>query len=1667
MNSQQEEIRFYGPINQDDADAALPQGAVRWSIGVRRLSSNEGQRGVAHTMMGNDEVAYTLPPGRNKVVGSYEDLRRKTHVFYFWNSQQNHSVVEFWPQRGNNGEVIELVRTPLLNFQEDEFVDAASVQEFNYFTSNQNIPRKINTSWALREGKQVYELYLQKDQDGFTSVDFSLVANGGTAGQIIATNFHVQTVFVNRPRTVRDVADSMNAHPAISAVFDVEACGQFIKLTTVNDGEDWDIAFVASAFNATYATHAQVLGEYQGYTRNVLAATCNPPDCPPTITFGTDPDRQTNYIENNWFQFALIYHRESGEYSSHSQWSDVPLKGTCGSNGGNHLVVDLSNLRLSNPTEIVDIKEVEIIVRDRQLGTWSNWKSVIRLQRYDYVLEQTFKFFNDGDYKVLPTDIQTYLEHGMPDTAATLQIIPDDEKNRMVLGNVLQNKPIDCLDVDFDIRYEEPRDGFAVVEAEIVIIAPWAVQNAAKIGQPIHDVGGTTYLGGYYNSGGWDKRTTPSQEIPSGGIPLYVAGMPITAISTQTQVPNLPYISGTTILDSNQTQYVNTIGAAMLNGLIEHKIRLELPGPGSYILRAPDLRCSAGNADPFLDLSSTNLLYQKTSSETYFSQCNPNGLGNVDANLYEVVITVPPNGGTITLGPIYVVDHSGWKFPWKQYHFNNEGLQNSGTNSLRDGEPMELQLVEYYYLQDSRGLGVSSASYTANPGTDYIVQQTGLGYLENPYPSTAQGPETVMARAITDHNGHITWANSRWQDTNLAIGGGVIANYEIFAAVFGITGDPNNPSGSVTSYSYPNVTVANLNVLKQLDDEVYIGTFNDTALTTQATLDYGDNISSITENYGNGYELFVGNLSPIAHEEIRTTVSQTVLDTNGNPVSGLVVATEQGRWTTTSTTGAFTFSIYGNMYNGTIVAANNNLRSSSIHFAAFNCGYTVPSLFYLIPHFEPLQQYSTTVGFDFNGTGFVANITSSNSPAYLARGAKYLLGMIYRSENGVGSTVAQTFEVYIPDVTENQIKGGAIIDYTINHPVPRVERGEPYTHAAFLVSENQTYTGAIEWKISDVRYVNSYDPSPQPSTNDNFTFSSFSSQHNLIAITLDFELYNGTEFNAFVDDQTALYYTWTRGDKMKVLLDEFDNVFPVDLLLDIRQQRGREIIIQSEPGLPELKPGMTIRITKLRQVSENETEIPLFERPNCIVISQAYGSNPTHGQSTGTVTAWDTHYVSRSIPTRTYSNPNDTSLTLPSIVVKFGVFASPSPSDYFTSLLSNAGKQIPVAPQFQQKQYESSIRLSEAFFPDTAINGLGIWFGQEQYTFPIRNGAITAIRYVRNRMVVFQEYKVFTVYLGSVSQDAGAAQPSLINRLVSNDFEQQLDYGCQHPAGIAAKEDLLFWPDVYHTSVLKMGNNGVHPISARGLEAFWDETFRKVRRLEQQGEVVPIVGFFHNEYREYILTVGSVSSTGDPAGGGVGSTGIPTGARVAQSDTLNAVTVSWVEGNTQDTRGWEMRVPYDPDWGGAIGNELVTIKDEKFYIHDQGGRHMRFYGIDTVAKITTVFARTNYAKARKFALAIEEHASNVWLVESFEVKEAGRIVQSTRMDHPSNWKTKENDHFAAVKRDVLSPNVPHPIVNGKQIRGHSFEVTLTIDSRDLETLDRIFFKYGISHRTIR
>ena len=86
---------FNGKLNLDVANYRISNGDYIDALNITKDAEGQGQDRVVSNILGNENIAYTLPAGTNKAIGFYADKIRNRAYYFIWNSNGYNTILYY------------------------------------------------------------------------------------------------------------------------------------------------------------------------------------------------------------------------------------------------------------------------------------------------------------------------------------------------------------------------------------------------------------------------------------------------------------------------------------------------------------------------------------------------------------------------------------------------------------------------------------------------------------------------------------------------------------------------------------------------------------------------------------------------------------------------------------------------------------------------------------------------------------------------------------------------------------------------------------------------------------------------------------------------------------------------------------------------------------------------------------------------------------------------------------------------------------------------------------------------------------------------------------------------------------------------------------------------------------------------------------------------------------------------------------------------------------------------------------------------------------------------------------------------------------------------------------------------------------------------------------
>ncbi len=621
-------------------------------------------------------------------------------------------------------------------------------------------------------------------------------------------------------------------------------------------------------------------------------------------------------------------------------------------------------------------------------------------------------------------------------------------------------------------------------------------------------------------------------------------------------------------------------------------------------------------------------------------------------------------------------------------------------------------------------------------------------------------------------------------------------------------------------------------------------------------------------------------------------------------------------------------------------------------------------------------------------------------------GAQHTFGIVYYDRAGRATSVItdNTFDVYVPFATET-------LDTT-----PYLKRNQIISAIRHRPPIEATYYRILYGGRPIERFLQ---------------FSIKSAALNANGTQTDFNLTPIIDYSNSYSN-SILSYTYTSGDRMRLITNVSDTVFNsyVDVVItgfDV----GTNVLTVNFIGEPniDLQPGDLIELYTPRPTLDPEEQF-FYEFGYGFEIGDA-GLNTRYHKGA----EQDQDPNNPSIPAVTtltkgdiWVKPREMSGTNATTLHKYWVEA-PNFSDFYISNVWNKGRPNIFDPNYSEVHLIAKIPFSDVLIPNTQVNGLNRFYPDNFREYEQKYRSIQLLKNKNRRLVCFQELKVGIIpILARLSYDQQnnsilAETDQVLNPIEYHTRENGIGL---NPESYAEKGDVYYFCDTIHGDILRSAQNGLTAISDYGLHNYITDLFG---RIQKSGVKVNIFAVYNERFDQVEFCVEQT--------------------RLKGSEVLSAETFAFFEPDNY----WASFYDYHPEMMSQTNSDIVTFKDGRVWLHNQGSTYANFYGVQYNSDIEAI---SNQG-------AKENKAYHSMSMDINQMPEVPTITTSlNQLSNLSNFTLKEGRYYKGFRRDLLTVGVTDPIVNGNRMRGKWMSALVRIGSATYGRLFSVTFNYAQS-----
>mgnify|MGYP003642203111 CR=1 FL=1 len=330
------------------------------------------------------------------------------------------------------------------------------------------------------------------------------------------------------------------------------------------------------------------------------------------------------------------------------------------------------------------------------------------------------------------------------------------------------------------------------------------------------------------------------------------------------------------------------------------------------------------------------------------------------------------------------------------------------------------------------------------------------------------------------------------------------------------------------------------------------------------------------------------------------------------------------------------------------------------------------------------------------------------------------------------------------------------------------------------------------------------------------------------------------------------------------------------------------------------------------------------------------------------------------------------------------------------------------------KQHAQQLRYGGRYFADTLTNNLLSFGGNDYDTLQTNHGPINKIINIGYTLKCLQTKKVTSIYVNRqmIFNADGTQNVTLVNQVIGTKDPSNLDYGCANPESVCKDDRQIYFFDINNGAVIQDSANGMFPISGYKMATYFKNKAEEMRNTGGNDKI-----FVYADSDNYNETVNFIFSDENT---------IPTN--------FNSETILY---GTRNNR-WSSFQSYVGDYIVSNALTLISYKDGAMYVHnDSAAPRCNFYGVQYGSKIK--FVVNNNPEMVKTFDWMGVNSNKIWTSPNdTDITTPANANYSTGMASrllEGRFRPKEGVFYADYARDLNTPNVTNPIMNGQRLRG--------------------------------
>lgn len=375
---------------------------------------------------------------------------------------------------------------------------------------------------------------------------------------------------------------------------------------------------------------------------------------------------------------------------------------------------------------------------------------------------------------------------------------------------------------------------------------------------------------------------------------------------------------------------------------------------------------------------------------------------------------------------------------------------------------------------------------------------------------------------------------------------------------------------------------------------------------------------------------------------------------------------------------------------------------------------------------------------------------------------------------------------------------------------------------------------------------------------------------------------------------------------------------------------------------------------------------------------------------------------------------------------------NPDPNKSFGLWEQNDGRIYAAYRDLPVVKFKTTmIRFGGQVVEQSFVNQLNRFKEENNKIYPSEYGRIRAIVNTANAQVesvgsilfAIGEREAFSIYINRATLEdlSGNTQVSLSDKVLGSYNTLLGSHGTMNPESVTLDRGRVYYWDALYGCWVRYGRDGLTEISFYKMRNWFRELADLLLPKYGTSEEPLVISSFDSFNQELVLYMNHST--------------LPVTFR-------DYATYKGTMFSEEDTR-WKSVHSYDPERFAKLNNLLISFKGGSLFLHEQNATRLTFYGSKKDAMIEPVF--NDGLKDEKVFQAIATVSSHKWSALRLLSEYRGAKTKRESFLSLDKFDEREDGYYAAIGKDINTPNVTNPVFNGDDMRSRSLRALMKLD----------------------